>query len=212
VGSALSALIFALISALIAGVILFMAKKTRISAREYKPLRDAFYNAKYSSSGVLARLLLEAFLYEDGDVNSDWFVREKACTKGSFTKIRDRLVKDNWLHFREDSKKYFPGVRLRPHLDTVKASKAVTFSDLERKANKSDIEDLEARKADKSTVDEIKNSKADRSELQDLKVRMNEIAEAVQILQKASIPPDDEEKKKARKNATDRLGNLTAVN
>ena len=73
-----------------------------------------------------------AFIFEDADINADWFVREKACHKGTFSKLRDRLVVDGWLHFREDTKRYFPGVRLKPHLDAVKAAKAVTFADLER--------------------------------------------------------------------------------
>lgn len=189
-----------------------MAKKTRVSAREYKPLRDAFYNAKYPSSGVLARLLLEAFLFEDGDINADWFVRERACSKGAFSKLRERLVHDGWLHFREDTKKYFPGVRLRHHLEAVREAKAVTFADLERKADKADLASLEERKADKADVARLDEKKADRSELQDLKARMNEIAEAVQKLQAASIPPDDEEKRKARKEATERLSSLTSLN
>ena len=92
------------------------------------------------------------------------------------------------------------------------SAKTVTFADLERKADKVDIADLEVKKADKSAVEDLKNSKADRSELQDLKVRMNEIADAVKQLQKASIPPDDKEKKAVRENATAKLGKLAAVN
>ena len=189
-----------------------MAKKTRISAKEYKPLRDAFYNAKYPSSGVLARLLLEAFIFEDGDIHADWFVRERACTKGSFTKLRDRLVADNWLHFREDAKRYFAGVRLKQHLDVVKALKAVTFSDLERKADRSELAELDERKADKSEILDLENRKADRDELQDLKARMNEIAEAVQMLQIASAPPDSVVKQEIRKEVTNKLGQLALKN
>lgn len=189
-----------------------MAKKTRISGQESKNLRNAFCNAKYSSPGVLARLLIEAFIYEDGDIHADWFVREKACTKGSFTKLRDRLMADNWLHFRDDTKRYFPGVRLKQHLEAVKASKAVTFSDLERKADRSELADLDARKADKSEVLDLQSRKADRDEVQDLKARMNEIAEAVQKLQAASLPPDNDEKKEIRQEITRKLGQLAVKN
>jgi len=169
-----------------------MAKKTRISAKEYKPLRDAFYNAKYLSSGVLARLLLEAFIFEDGDIHADWFVRERACKKGNFTKLRDRLVTDNWLHFRDDTKRYFPGVRLKPHLDAVKALKAVTFADLERKADRTELADLDARKADVASLD----AKADRSELarvvddvQDLKAQIHQINMLMAELKRLQAPP-----------------------
>jgi hypothetical protein len=160
----------------------------------------------------LARLLLEAFLFEDGEINAEWFVREKACTKGTFTKLRDRLVADNWLHFREDSKRYFPGVRLKSHLDAVKASKAVSFADLERKADRSELADLDARKADRSEISDLENRKADRDEMQDLKARMNEIAEAVQKLQAASAPPDSVKKQEIRKEITNRLGQLAFKN
>ena len=211
-GSTSSTFILAFISTFIVRMNNKVAKKTRITALEYCRLKDAFCNAKYSSPGILARLLLEAFIFEDGDINSEWFVRERACTKGSFTKLRDRLVGENWLHFREDTKRYFAGTRLRPHLDAVKSAKAVTFADLELKASKADLEELDSRKADKSIVQHLESTKADRTELQDLKVRMNEIAEAVKQLQTASIPPDDEEKKAVRKDATAKLGKLAAVN
>lgn len=207
-GSALSALIFALISALIVGVLFFMAKKTRISAREYKPLRDAFYNAKYPSSGVLARLLLEAFLYEDGDINADWFMREKACNKGGFTKIRDRLVYDNWLHFREDTKRYFPGTRLRPHLDIVKSAKAVTFADLERKADKSDLE----LKADKADVYDLNERKADRSELDELRQRMTKFEDLASRLEAATRDPITNDKLAAQKKCAVELRRLSRAN
>ena len=196
-----------------------MAKSTRISRAEYKNLAEALGNAKrngkvaeYKSPAVVARLLLEGFLYEDGDINADWFVRERACTKGSFTKLRDRLVADNWLHFRDDTKRYFPGVRLKPHLEVVKAAKAVSFADLERKADRSELADLDARKADKSEVAQLESRKADRDEVQDLKARMNEIAEAVQKLQAASLPPDTDEKKEIRKETMNRLGQLAVKN
>lgn len=192
-----------------------MAKKTRVSVKEYKNLRDALYGAKYESSGVVARLLLEAFVFEDGDINADWFFREKACSKGNFTKLRDRLVKDNWLHFREDTKRYFPGIRLKPHLEMVKATKAVTFSDLERKADKSDLE----KKADKSEIAVLQEQKADRSELEETKIKLEEtskamakIADAVRDLQEAMLPPDDEIKKRRREMAAKEIARQSRAN
>lgn len=188
-----------------------MAIKTRISGRESKNLRNALCYAKYSFSGVLARVLLEAFLYEDGDINSDWFVREKACTKGAFTRLRDRLVKDGWLHFRDDSKRYFPGIRLRPHLEAVKSAKAVTFADLELKADRDEL-DL---KADRSELAQ----KADRSELEETRARLEEtnramakIADAVRDLQEAMLPPDTEEKRKRREKAAREIARQSRAN
>lgn len=169
-----------------------VAKLVRVSAQESRNLRSALSFAKYSSPGILARLLLEAFLFEDGDIHAEWFVRERACTKGSFTKLRDRLGADNWLHFRDDTKRYFPGVRLKPHLDAVKASKAVTFADLERKADRSELAALDARKADLASLD----AKADRSELarvaddvQDLKAQIHQINMLMAELKRLQAPP-----------------------
>lgn len=169
-----------------------MAIKTRVSGQESKNLRNALCYAKYHFSGVLARLLLEAFLYEDGDIKADWFVREKACTKGTFTKLRDRLVTDNWLHFREDTKRYFPGIRLKPHLDAVKAAKAVTFADLERKAdrdevnkkaNKEDLIQLDARKVDKIEFERMAD------DVQDIKAQIHQINELLLELKILQAPP-----------------------
>jgi hypothetical protein len=54
--------------------------------------------------------------------------------------------------------------------------------------------------------------KADRSEVQDLRARMNEIADAVQKLQAASLPPDDAQKQAIRIEETKRLGQLALKN
>jgi hypothetical protein len=179
-----------------------MAKRTRISAEEYNTLRVALSAGKYTSSGVLARLLLEAFLYEDGDINSDWFVRERACTKGSFSKLRERLVHDGWLHFREDTKRYFPGVRLRPHLDAVKEAKAVTFADIERKADKEELANLDARKVDRIEFAKVAD------DVQDLKAQMHEIHEILAKLKSLQAPPPSVEAQEQSAKLTDRLGVL----
>jgi hypothetical protein len=169
-----------------------MAKKTRVSVKEYKNLRDALYNAEYKSSGVLARLLLEAFIFEDGDINADWFVREKVCLKGSFSKIRDRLVRDRWLHFRDDTKKYFAGVRLKPYIDAVKALKNVTFADLERKADREEVD----KKADKEALVQLDAKKVDKTEfarmaddVQDIKAQIHQINELLAELKILQAPP-----------------------
>jgi hypothetical protein len=188
-----------------------MAKSTRVSRAEYKNLAEALGNAKrsgkvveYSAPAVLARVLLEAFLYEDGDINADWFVREKACNKGGFTKLRDRLVKDGWLHFREDTKRYFAGTRLRSHLDTVKSSKSVTFSDLERKADKEELASLDARKVDRIEFARVAD------DVQDLKAQMNEIRELLAELKRLQAPPPSAEAQQRSAELTERLETLMA--
>ena len=123
--------------------------KYRISSQEAKNVKDALVYSKFKSPGILARLLLESFIFEDGDINSDWFVREKACEKGNFTKIRDRLIEEKFIHFREDSRRYFAGSRLNPYLDALKLVKWATIADLALKADLSELRELDAKKADR---------------------------------------------------------------
>lgn len=201
-GSTSSTFISTLISTFINGLVIYMAKKTRVSAQEYRNLKDAFCHAKYQSPGILARVLIEAFLFEDGDINADWFVREKVCLKGNFSKVRERLVADQWLHFREDSKRYFPGVRLKPHLDAVKEAKAVTFADLERKADKEELANLDARKVDRVEFAKVAD------DVQDLKAQMHEIREILAALKRLQAPPPSAEAQEQSAKLTDRLGAL----
>jgi hypothetical protein len=179
-----------------------MAKKTKVSGQEARNLRSALCYAKYQSPGVLARLLIEAFLYEDGDITADWFVRERACTKGSFSKLRERLVHDGWLHFREDTKRYFPGVRLKSHLEAVKETKAVTFADIERKADKEELANLDARKVDRIEFAKVAD------DVQDLKAQMHEIHEILAKLKRLQAPPPSIEAQEQSAKLTDRLGVL----
>jgi hypothetical protein len=189
-------------------VMFYMAKITKVSKTESKNLAAALSRAKkqkvveYSSPAVLARVLLEAFLFEDSDINADWFVREKACTKGGFTKLRDRLVKDRWLHFRDDTKRYFPGSRLKPHLDAVKKVKAVTFADLERKADKEELALLDARKVDRVEFAEVAD------DVQDLKAQMNEIREILAELKRLQAPPPSAQAQQRSAELTEKLEEL----
>ena len=179
-----------------------MAKTMRVSAQESRNLRSALSFAKYVSPGVVARLLLEAFIFEDGHINAEWFVREKACTKGRFTKLRERLVSDNWIYFREDTKRYFPGVRLKLHIASVKSAKSVTFADLEHKADRSELE----KKADRSELEETK------TRLEETNRAMAKIADAVRDLQEAMLPPDDKEKKLRREAAAREIARESRAN
>jgi hypothetical protein len=172
-----------------------MAKRTRISAAEYNSLRVQLHKGKYRPSGVLARLLLEAFLFEDGAINSEWFVREKACSKGKFTTVRNRLVADSWLRYREDTNKYLPGVRLKPHLDGLKKVKWATLSDLDFKADRSDLE----LKADKSEVSEL------REDIRDIRAQLHQL---FAMLDECNKPPPNEEKQERARQISKEIQGL----
>lgn len=180
-----------------------MAKKTRISYLEAKNLSNCFSHAKYKSPCILARLLIEAFIFDDGNITLEWFVREKVCLKGSFTRLRERLIKEQWLHFRDDSKRYFPGIRLKPHLDGLKETKLVTQAQFERlseqKADRSELQILDVRKVDKSDLE---------ARLAETNNRIEAIAVAVRELQDAMLPPDTPEKKAVRERSAKKIALL----
>ncbi len=181
-----------------------MAKKTRISYLEAKNLGNALHHAKYNAPCILARLLLEAFIFEDGDITADWFVREKACTKGKFTKLRERLIEDQWLHFREDSRRYFPGSRLKASLDSLKAVKWASLADLERKADKDELAILDARKVDRIEFAKVAD------DVQDLKAQMHEIHEIIAEIKRLQAPPPSVEAQEESARLAERLEKLMA--
>lgn len=194
-----------------------MAKTTRVSRAEYRNLAEALGNAKrvrkvaeYSAPAVIARLLLEAFLYEDANINSEWFVREKACLSGKFTKLRDRLIADQWIYFREDSKRYFVGVRLKPHIEVLRKSKTASLAQLEeldsKKADKIDLKELDDRKADRSELEMT------RMQLEKTNAKVEEIAIAVAELQAAMLPPDSANKQEIRTRSAQKIASLSCKN
>ena len=181
-----------------------MAKKTRISSGESKNLRSALQAAKYSSPSILGRVLLEAFVFEDGNINSDWLVREKVCTKGAFTKLRDQLIKEQWIHFREDSKRYFPGLRLKPYLEVIKDSKAASLADIDaKKADRSELRDLDNKKADKADITEL------REDIRDIRAQLHQL---FQKLDECNQPPPSEEKQEEARLISKQIRGLLANN
>lgn len=186
------------------GVTFFMAKRTRLSKLETKNLTSSLAKGGYKSPGILARVLFEAFLFENANISAEWLTREKVCAKGEFTNLRARLVADGWLQFREDSKRYFPGLRLKPYLESLRASRAATLEDLEN---------LDLKKADRSEVQALEIKKVDRTELEkrleDTNKRIHEIAIAVKELQEAMLPPDTEEKKMKRERSASKIAKLS---
>jgi len=175
-----------------------MAKMTRIKYSEYKKLKDVLAKEGFAAASKTARVVLEAFLYEDGRITSEWFVREKLCAKGQFTELRGRLIKRNWLKFREDTKRYLPGTRLHPYLKELESSRFVTvaqFRDLEQ------------------------NTSADRTELhrvvddvQDLKAQMYEVKALLAELKRLQAPPPSLEAQIKSAEITERLGRILTRN
>jgi len=172
-----------------------MAKDTRLSKTECDSLRTMLARRGYNSTHVLSRLLLEAFLFDDGKFASESFILEGVCEPGRFSVLRKKLQTDGFIFFNEDTlrhSRYLPGKRIKPYLETLKLKKFATVDQLQE-------------------LDEKIASKADKSELNELKARMNRIEEAVHELKEASEPPDTEEKIGRRKIATDRLAKLALV-
>jgi hypothetical protein len=191
-----------------------MAKKTRITRIESLPLAQSFSHAKrnlkiteYKSPGILARILLEAFIFEDGNITSEWLLREKVCTKGSFTRLRDRLIKDQFLHFREDTLRYFPGIRLKPHLDVIKESKNASLADIEtmdaKKADRSELRDLDNKKADKADITEL------REDIRDIRAQLHQL---FQKLDECNQPPPSEEKQEEARLISKQIRGLLTNN
>jgi hypothetical protein len=175
-----------------------MAKTTRIAKCDYKHLKDVLFLAKFKSSSKLARLLLEAWAFEDGHINSEWWIKEKVCVKGDFSKLRSRLIKENFIVFREDTKRYLPGVRLKPYLERFEENRNATLADL-AKIHLS-LENLNANKADKKDLKMMAN------DVQDLKSQMHEIREILAELTRLQAPPPSLEAQKKSAELTEKLG------
>ena len=177
-----------------------MAKMTRITRIEYKQLADVMKNGNYKKSSTLGRILLEAWAFEDGQINSEWWVREKVCAKGEFSKLRAKLIKDNWISFREDTKRYLPGIRLKPYLERFEENRNATLADL-AKINLS-IADLDANKADKKELKAVSN------DVQDLKAQMHEIRAILAELTRLQAPPPSAEAQQKSAELTEKLGQM----
>jgi hypothetical protein len=157
----------------------------------------------YNAPHVLSRLLLEAFLFEDGRIASETFIDAGVCERGKFSIVRKKLQTEGFIFFNEDSlrhSKYIAGRRIKPYLDTLKTKFYATADQVK------ELDDKIALKADKSEL------KAVQAVADELIERMGRIEETVRELKAASEPPDNEEKKNRRKVATDRLTKLALVN
>lgn len=168
----------------------------------YQSTRKALERQSVHRAGMTASLLLEVFLEENGRLSSSKVVGRGLCEEGKFSKWRRDLIEKEWLIWSEtqsDKGLYYPGKKLMHYLNKERFLTKVI-------ATQDSVDNL--RMDLKRDID----TKADKSELQDLKAKMNEIAEAVQNLQKASVPPDNDTKKKIREESTAKLVKLASVN
>lgn len=177
-----------------------MAKIVRVTSNESDLLMRCLKRRDFPKPSVLARLMIETWAFEDGHVNAEWWVREGVCAKGEFTKLRTRLMNDSWIIFREDTKRYLPGIKLRPYLERFEQSRTATIADLNRFSFR--IDSLEEKKADKNDLKEVKD------EVRDIKAQMNEIREILAELHRLQAPPPSLEAQQKSAELTIRLGSL----
>jgi hypothetical protein len=174
-----------------------MAKITRISYADYKKLKDCLAR-DFPSASRLARVLLEAFLFEDGAVTSDWFIREKICAKGAFTALRSRLISSGWLIFREDTRRYLAGKRLTPYIRDLESRHYAKMTDFRS------LESIVTKKADQSALDRVAH------DVQGLQTKMVLILKLLSELKSLQAPPPSAAAQKRSAELTDQLSQLLA--
>ncbi len=171
-----------------------MAKITRIAAKEYDSLMKALCRSKFQNSARLARVLLETWAFEDGQMNSEWWTREGVCAKGKCTILRSSLIKNEWIRYREDSNKYFPGRKLKPYLEKYEEQRTATLSDISRVNEK--ISNLDDKKADKIDLMAVQR------DVKDIKEQLKILFKK---LETCNAPPPGAEKQEDARKITDEI-------
>lgn len=97
-----------------------MAKRTRLPKDSCTRFMDVLRKSRYTNPGTLARVVLESIIFDDGRFSSDIFYSQNAGLKGSFTRVRDALVKDEFISLMEPSGKIVPKTRLKPYVEDAK--------------------------------------------------------------------------------------------
>jgi hypothetical protein len=162
-------------------------------------VRVALTRLKIKRAGSTATFLLESFLENNGRILASQVVARGICEDGKFRDWRKVLIEKGWLIWSEaqdDKGQYFCGKKLVPYINKEKIAQ-------KELATRESVEKV------RSDLNSRIDTKADRSEVLELKAKMHEIADAVQKLQIASIPPDSEQKNKIRKEQTKVLADLT---
>lgn len=179
----------------------------------YKSLTEALRRAKVESSGTVATLLLECFMEDSGRLQSSKVIARGLCEEGKFTAWRDEMVKNGWLTWSQhqsDKGQYFAGKKLAPYLNKEKSSEEViTRKDIIPKEHIATKDDLD-RKADKSDLDATNiRLEMTQKQLESAQRTIQEIADAVRELQEAMIPPDNPHKESIRKKSAQKIASLT---
>jgi hypothetical protein len=166
----------------------YMAKRTRLPKEACVHLMDVLRKGGYRSPGTLARVLLEALVFDEGKLSSDTFYGQKAGAAGTYTKTRDALVKDEFISVIEPNGRLIPKQRLKPYVDEAKkqthasVSFVVDYVDSKVKSVADDVQDLKAQ------IHQIYELLAELKRLQapppsaEAQARSGEIAEELQTL------------------------------
>lgn len=165
-----------------------MAKTTKITAKEANALGLALRRSGFSRHIVLARLLIEAWVWENGQINSDWFVQEGACLKGKFSNLRNSLVKQGWIYFNESTYRYIPSKKLLPYIQKFEKLHSACIADL--MSVRSDLELKIASKADQTEINAL------RDDIKDIRAQLNLLFARLDACN--APPPDAAKQEEAR--------------
>lgn len=166
-----------------------MAKTTRLSKEHYKSLMLQLSRDDYAKPGILARLILEGFAFENGIFSADIFYNAQIIPEKTFKNFRLRLKKDGYWSFTESSasrKQYYPTKRIIQFIEQAKTNTYATIRYVESRVE--------------PVVDDIKIIKA----------KMAEIEAAVAELKQALEPPIDDIKLQLARKTTIRISKLTS--
>lgn len=167
-----------------------MAKRTRLQKDSCTRLMDVLRKSKYSNPGILARVVLESIIFDDGRFSSDIFYSQNAGVKGSFTKVRDALVKDEFISVMEQTGKIIPKNRLKPYIEEAKKQTQASVGFV--------VEYVDAKVRD--VENDVKN----------LKSEMHEIRLLVTEIQRLQAPPPSAQAQEETAKLTIRLQELLA--
>jgi hypothetical protein len=164
-----------------------MAKTTRLSKKHYKALMLQLGRDGYAKPGVLARLLLEGFVFENGVFSAERFYSEEVIPEKTFKAFRSKLQADGYWQYSESSasrKQYYPTKRLMSFINSARDNTFASVKYVESRIEPV-VEDMNV-----------------------LKERMHKIEAAVSELQKALEPPVDDQKIVVAQNAARKLAQL----
>lgn len=171
-----------------------MARRTRLPKESYKRLMDVLDKARYEKPGTLARILLEAIIFDDGKLSASHFYLENAGPQGSFSKTRQKLINDEFISLNELNGRISAKQRLKPYI--IHAEKPFPAS------IKYVNENIE-----------IVNSRVDKvvDDVQDLKFQVNEIKDLLAELKRLQAPPPSEEAQRKSAVIAHRLNAIFAI-